>query len=97
MATGAIAGAYAVRPHAAATASLAYRRSVRRLLGPHLATTAGLSRAVRLPGVLDAGLRATSADAGAFDDLVDIGLGRGTVTPRLLGALARRGMPSRPS
>lgn len=97
VATGAIAGAYAVRPHAAATASLAYRRSVRRLLGPHLATTAGLSRAVRLPGVLDAGLRATSADAGAFDDLVDIGLGRGTVTPRLLGALARRGMPSRPS
>ncbi len=89
VATGAIAGACAMQPRAAATASVSYRRAVRRLLGSHLATTAGLSRAVAIPGLLDAGLRAASADAGAFDDLVEVGLGRGTMTARLLLALAR--------
>ncbi len=89
VATGAIAGVCAVAPRRESTPAGAYARSVRRLLGPHLATTATLSRAVRVPGVLDVGLRAASADRRAFDDLVEIGLGRGTVTAPLLAALTR--------
>lgn len=89
VATGALAGVCAVGPGTARTRSQAYARAVRRLLGPHLATTAAVSRAVRVPGVLDMGLRAAAAQADAFDDLVEIGLGRGTVSGRLLSALVR--------
>ncbi|MGB3828632.1 MAG: FAD-dependent monooxygenase [Ornithinimicrobium sp.] len=89
VATGALAGVCAVQPHAPVAVARAYRTTVRRLLGPHLATTATLARAVGAAGVLDAGLRACAADQRAFDDLVEVGLGRGTLTVPLLGAVVR--------
>ncbi|MGB6022784.1 MAG: geranylgeranyl reductase family protein [Ornithinimicrobium sp.] len=94
VATGALAGVCAVEQRSAPVRSRAYARAVRRLLATHLATTAAVSKAVRVPGVLDAGLRAAAADAGAFDDLVEIGLGRGAVSGRLLAALAEHGVRS---
>lgn len=97
VATGAIAGVCSVQARASVTAAVAYRNTVRRLLEAHLVTTAALSRAVRIPGLLDIGLSAAAADAGAFDDLVEVGLGRGTVTGRLVAALVRSRMPSRSS
>jgi hypothetical protein len=43
-----------------------------------------------VPSVVHAGIRAASRDDGVFDDLVEIGLGRGRITPRLAGGLARQ-------
>ncbi len=87
LATGAMAGVCAAREGVSTTAAGAYRAAVRRLLGRHLATTAFLARAVETPGLLDAGLRAASRDQRAFDDLVEVGLGRGTLTARLARGL----------
>ncbi len=87
IATGAIAGVCAAREGVSTAASRIYRSAVRRLLGPHLATTATVARAVEIPGVLDAGLRAAKAEQGAFDDLVEMGLGRGMLTTRLAAGL----------
>lgn len=92
VATGAIAGVCAAQEGVSTTASGAYRAAVRRLLGRHLATTSALARAVAIPGVLDAGLRAARHNQGAFDDLVEVGLGRGTLTPRLVGSLVTEGV-----
>jgi hypothetical protein len=39
--------------------------------------------------VVDAGIRAAARDQRVFDDLVEIGLGRGLITPRLAGGLVR--------
>lgn len=89
VATGAGAGRVAVGGHGVATGAR-HRRQVRHLLRTHLATTAGVSRLVNTRGVLPAGLRAAHADQGAFDDLVEIGLGRGLLTPRLVRGLLRR-------
>lgn len=89
VATGALAGETAVRapgPHVAAV----HQAQVRLLLGAHLLTTAAVSRVAHVPGVLPAGLRAASADQAVFDDLVEIGLGRGRLTSRTLGGLLRR-------
>ncbi len=85
--TGAMAGVCAAREGVSTAASRTYRSAVRRLLGRHLATTAFVARAVEFPGVLDAGLRAANADQDAFDDLVDVGLGRGMLTTRLAAGL----------
>ncbi len=88
LATGAMAGVCAAQEGVSTTASGGYGAAVRRLLGRHLATTSVLARAVEIPGVLDAGLRAAARDQGVFDDVVEVGLGRGTLTPRLVGGLA---------
>ena len=87
VASGAAAGRAAATvdgAHAGAT----YRRAVRRLLDAHLLSTATVARAIRLPGVLPAGLRAARSDHRVFDDLVELGLGRGRLTPRVLAGLA---------
>jgi flavin-dependent dehydrogenase len=63
-------------------------RAVRRLLSRHLRhtwTAAGLNRST---AVLDAGLVAASRDQRAFDALIELGLGRGLITPRLAYGLA---------
>ncbi|HLS41015.1 MAG TPA: geranylgeranyl reductase family protein [Ornithinicoccus sp.] len=86
VATGALAGRTAVIvPDDGAGA--AYGRVVRRLLARHLRTTAALSRLSTVPGLLPAGLRAAAADQGVFEDLGEIGLGRGVATARMLRAL----------
>jgi geranylgeranyl reductase family protein len=65
-----------------------HRRSVRRLLARHLRHTFVASRLSDLPAFVDAGIHAAHRDQGVFDDLVEIGLGRGLITPRLLAGLA---------
>lgn len=93
IATGIRAGraaAGAIGTDRPSTAGRAYRRSVRRLLAGHLRHTSVAARLAGVPSVVHAGIRAASRDDGVFDDLVEIGLGRGRITPRLAGGLARQ-------
>jgi hypothetical protein len=46
----------------------------------------------RSPRVVDAAMRGADRDPRMFDGLVELGLGRGLLTPRVLGGLAR-GLP----
>jgi hypothetical protein len=48
-----------------------------------------VSSLARRRSLVSTALRAASRDGGAFDDLVELGLGRGLVTPRLGGGLVR--------
>ena len=66
-----------------------HRRDVRRLLGTHLKHTWTASRLSRSPAVVDAGIRAASRDQGAFDTLVELGLGDGRINARLATGLVR--------
>lgn len=84
--SGALAGASAGR---GADAGAAYRRSLRRHLSGHLrhtSTAAWLASTVR---VVDAAVQAAGDDQRVFDDLVDLGLGDGRLTPRTLAAIGR--------
>jgi geranylgeranyl reductase family protein len=92
VATGIRAGqaaAAAVRTGDPSSAGAAYRRSVRQLLAVHLRHTSVAARLAGVPIVVHAGIRAASGDDRVFDDLVEIGLGRGRITPRLVGGLLR--------
>jgi menaquinone-9 beta-reductase len=91
VATGVLAGRTAARAVAAGTpaaAGAAYRSDVRRLLGRHLKHTWVASRLSRRPAVVDAGIRSAGRSQRIFDDLVEIGLGDGRITPRLTSGLA---------
>ena len=95
VATGVLAGRGAARALAEgspATAGAAHRRAVRRLLGRHLRHTSVAARLSEHPAVVDAGIRAAGRSRPAFDELVELGLGRGRITPRLAGGLAA-GLP----
>jgi geranylgeranyl reductase family protein len=90
VATGVLAGRAAAGAIAAgdpAGAGAAHRRAVRRLLGAHLRHTSATARLARHPSFIDAGLRAADRSRPAFEAMVEIGLGRGRVTPRLAGGL----------
>lgn len=91
VATGALAGRAAVRGDGAGSGGPAqgYRRSVRRLLRTNLLSTALAGRLASTRFVLTAGLRASAAHRGVFDDLVELGLGDGVLTPRVVGGLVR--------
>jgi geranylgeranyl reductase family protein len=65
----------------------AYRGAVRRLLARHLLSTAAGSRLVSLPPVTGAALRAAAAEQRVFDGLVEVGLGRGTLTPHVVRSI----------
>jgi flavin-dependent dehydrogenase len=89
--TGVLAGGTAARAVAAGTptaAGAAHRSDVRRLLGHHLKHTWIASRLSRRPAVVDAGIRAAGRSQRIFDNLVEIGLGDGRITPRLTSGLA---------
>jgi menaquinone-9 beta-reductase len=95
--TGLLAGRVAARAVADGEengAAGTYAGRVRRLLARHLRHTALAARLSLHEGVLDAGLRASARDQRVFDDLVELGLARGTLTPRLarglVGAARRR-------
>lgn len=88
VATGSIAGEVAVTGPAEG-AGERHREAVRGLLGAHLRHTALVSRLLPVPGVLAAGLRAAATDQRVFDDLVELGLGRGRVTPAVAAGLVR--------
>ena len=91
VATGVLAGQAAAdalvagRPEAAGPA---YTRAVRRLLSRHQRHTTLTARLSAVPRVVAAGIDAAARSPAVFDDLVEIGLGRGTITPRLAGGLA---------
>ncbi len=92
VATGLLAGRAAALALGRGTpeqAGALHRGEVRRLLARHLRHTSVISRLAALPSVVDAGLRAGARDQSVFDDIVEIGLGRGLLTPRLVGGLAR--------
>lgn len=65
-----------------------YRLALRRHLGRHMRDVRVLSRVGRTTRMVDAGVRAAAADQGVFDDLVEMGLTDGGLTPRLVGRTA---------
>lgn len=88
VATGAIAGSVSVTSPPT-DAGRHHRRAVRTLLASHLRQTAAVSRLLPVPGIVPAGLRAAAADPRVFDDLVDLGLGRGHLTPTVVAGVVR--------
>lgn len=92
VATGVAAGRAAVAGVASgepAGSGAAYRALVQRLLAIHLRSTATGSRLLFVPGVAPAALRASAADQRVFDSLVEVGLGRGRISPRTVGSIGR--------
>ena len=67
-----------------------YRRSTARLLGRHQRHTALTARLTRSGRILDAGIKASAADQRIFDDLVELGLAAGRITPAMLRGLVTR-------
>jgi geranylgeranyl reductase family protein len=97
--TGILAGraaAGAIAAGAPASAGRRHRKAVRALLDPHLHHTWLAARLSELPAFVEAGISAARRDSRAFDDLVEIGLGDGRITPRLAGGLARALATRRP-
>jgi geranylgeranyl reductase family protein len=92
VATG-IAAGRAARSGPAEGAGHRHRRAVRTLLAGHLRHTWVASRLARVPSVVDSGIRSAAADQRVFDDLVEIGLGRGRITPALARGLASGLLP----
>ncbi len=93
VATGSLAGRAAAAAVAAGEpdgAGRRYRREVRRLLAGHLRHTWTAGTLAQHRGVVAAGVRAARGDQRVFDDLVEIGLGGGRITPRLGRSLARQ-------
>ncbi len=99
VASGILAGraaAGALGAAAPGTAGTRHRAAVRGLLARHLRHTFVTSRLSAVPRVVDAGIRAAARDQRVFDDLVEIGLGQGVLTPRLAGGLLRGLVPRSP-
>ncbi|WP_328994176.1 geranylgeranyl reductase family protein [Kribbella sp. NBC_01245] len=99
VATGLLAGqaaAEAVRSGDFARLVPRYRRASRALLGKHFRHTALSARLCRSGKVLDAGIRAAAADQRVFDDLVELGLANGRITPATIRGLATH-LRTRPS
>ena len=72
-----------------------YRSEVRHLLGRHLRHTSVAARLSGMSAVVAAGIRAASRDPRTMDDLIELGLGRGRITPRLgVGLAASLAAPS---
>ncbi|QBI18205.1 NAD(P)/FAD-dependent oxidoreductase [Egibacter rhizosphaerae] len=65
------------------TAARRYPADLHSLLGRHLRHTGTLARLVRTRAVAEAGVAATARRQGAFDDLCELTLGGGHITPRL--------------
>lgn len=78
--TGALAGTAAIQP---STAAMRYRLQVAGLLARHFRHTWALSRLLHGRWLAEAGVAAAARSARAFDDLCELTLGRGTITPRL--------------
>jgi flavin-dependent dehydrogenase len=88
--TGVLAGRSAVQAldsGSSGTAGDIHRAAVRSLLGRHLRHTSVASRLVSMPAVAGAGIRAASSNAKVFDDLVEVGLGQGLLTARIVTGL----------
>lgn len=77
------------------TAGARYRKEVRGLLGRHLRHTALAARLCLSGGVLDVGIQAAAKNQRVFDDLVELGLANGRITPRLASSLLTAALPPR--
>jgi menaquinone-9 beta-reductase len=101
VATGLAAGRAAAEAVVAgdpATAGARHAKATTRLLAGHLRHVAAAARLCRHSSVIDAGLRASTADQRVFDDLVELGLARGRITTTMVRGLVRelaRGTRSR--
>ena len=83
--SGRLAGTAAVSE---ADPGTAYAQALHRELGRHLRHTTALARLTTRTGVVDAGVAAAGRSPGAFDALVEVGLGRGLITGPLLRGIA---------
>lgn len=86
VATGLLAGravADALRDGTTATVAARHARDTEALLGRHLRHTDLAARLCRSGRVLDGGLRVAAREQAVFDDLVELGLARGRITPLL--------------
>jgi menaquinone-9 beta-reductase len=97
VATGIAAGRAAVRAvREGADPGALHRREVRRLLGRHLKHTWVASRLAEHPVIVDGGIRVARRDGQVFDELVELGLGDGRISGRLVRGLvagmARKGL-----
>jgi flavin-dependent dehydrogenase len=91
VASGVLAGravAESITAGEPSTAGARHRAAMRALIGKNLKHTTVCSRLARSPRVVAAAVRATDREQRIFDDLVEIGLGQGLITPRLAVALA---------
>jgi flavin-dependent dehydrogenase len=88
LATGRLAGTAAVlhTEHAAAV----YESSVNRLFRAHFRSTGVAHRLQRLPRNIDAAVAAADRSWPVFEDLVELALGRGTLTAWMTAGIARR-------
>ena len=93
VATGVLAGRCAVQSlrgqHCGADAGRLHRQAVRALLGRHLLHTRVGASLVSRPALVRAAVRAAAADQRVFDDLVEVGLGRGCLTASTVVAAVR--------
>ena len=92
VATGLAAGRAAAEALAVgqpASAGARYAAAVRPLLDTHLRHVRLAGRLCRSGSVIDAGLRAATADQAVFDDLIELGLARGRITATVAAGLAR--------
>ncbi len=83
-------------PDAARTPARSTAAAVRAALGTHLKHTFVASRLAEHPVVVDGGIRVARRDRRVFDELVELGLGDGRVSGRmvrgLVTGLARKGV-----
>lgn len=86
VASGALAGAAAAT--GAPDAGRRYARAFHRRLGRHLRHTGFLARLAGRSWLADAGVQAARRRQPVFDTLVELGLGDGLVSPRLLTSVA---------
>jgi menaquinone-9 beta-reductase len=82
--SGSLAGTAAMGPDPAHT----YRHSLRRALGRHLRHTEVLAWLTRQPRLVDLATAAARDNQAAFDQLVDLGLGAGTIGAPFIRAMA---------
>jgi len=97
IATGVAAGESAVRAlREGGDPGALHRRAVRARLGRHLKHTWTASRLAEHAMIVDGGIRVARRDRRVFDELVELGLGDGRISGRLVGGLvagvARKGV-----
>ena len=83
------AAAAAIKDGVPESAGQRYAAAVRPLLDRHLRHVRLAAWLCRSGPLVDAGLRASAAEQPVFDDLVELGLARGRITPALARGLAR--------
>ncbi len=66
----------------------AYRTAIRRVLGKHFRHTDAAALLARSPAIVSAAVRAAGRNPATFDDLVELGLGAGKLTPSALRGIA---------